>query len=212
MANSVMNYEKGFCESAFFAQCLHGGENTIEPSPQKDRYQEGLSFFFTLNLVYHIGSFAYSWVNTLNVKKLGYKLSLFIAAILFSVGLIIIMFIKDKYACMNRLDTVTRNPNGCNWYRSWSHCFLTCSKNILGSHLAILNSFNVIQIAVNVIVGLGLENLWDFEPKLMIGSGIVGGVISVIMSWFIIVSSREIGNSDDMNDEDTSGSDNPNSL
>ncbi|KAK8843148.1 hypothetical protein M9Y10_025344 [Tritrichomonas musculus] len=89
---------------------------------------------------------------------------------------------------------------------------LRVQKNILGSHLAILNSFNVIQIAVNVIVGLGLGNLWDFEPKLMIGSGIVGGVISVIMSWFIIFSSREIGNSDDMNDEDTSGSDNPNSL
>lgn len=114
---------------------------------------------------------------------------------------------------MNRLDRVIWNPNGCNWYRSWSHCFLTCSKNILGSHLAILNSFNVIsQIAVNIIVGLGLGNLWDFEPKFLIGSGIVGGVISVIMSWFIIVSSREIENSDDMNDEDNSGSDNPNSL
>ena len=76
-----------------------------------------------------------------------------------------------------------------------------------------MNSFNVIsQIAVNIIVGLGLGNLWDFEPKFLIGSGIVGGVISVIMSWFIIVSSREIENSDDMNDEDNSGSDNPNSL
>ena len=58
IANSLMNYEKGCWESAFFAQYLYGGENTIEPSPQKDRYQEGLSFFFTVNLIYSIVSFS----------------------------------------------------------------------------------------------------------------------------------------------------------
>lgn len=85
----------------------------------------------------------------------------------------------------------------------------------LGAHLAILNSFNVVgPISANAVVGMGLGNLWKFGPRFMIGSGIAGGEISVVMSWFIIIPSRAIENSDEISyDEESSyGSDHPDSL
>ena len=67
------------------------------------------------------------------------------------------------------------------------------------------------QVFANVVVGLALGNLWKFEPKFMIGSGCVGGVVAIIMSWFIIIPTREIENSEN-DDDESSGSDHPNSL
>lgn len=215
IANSLMNYEKGVWESAFYAQYLYGGVNTTFDSPQKDLYQDGLSFFFTVNLVYSVVSFAYSWINTLVVKKLGYRLSLFIAAALFSAGLVLIMFVKNKYACMLFWIFLFGVPTVVTQTIPSAIVSLSVPPSSLGAHLAILNSFNVIgQIFANVVVGMGLGNLWKFEPRFMIGSGIVGGVISVVMSWFIIIPSRAIENSDELSyDEESSyGSDHPDSL
>ncbi|KAK8892718.1 hypothetical protein M9Y10_029959 [Tritrichomonas musculus] len=210
--NSAMTYEKGCWESDFYGGFIYGGKNTIENSPEKDRYQEGLSFFFTVNLVNSIVCFSYSWVNTFVVNKLGFKLSCFIGAIMYCTGLILIMFLKQKYVCMLIWIILFGVPCCVTGSVPGAIVSLSVPSNTLGSHLAILNSFNVVgQVFANVIVGLGLGNLWDFKARFMIGSGIAGGIAAVIMSWFIIVPSREIVNSES-NDDESSGSDNPNSL
>lgn len=211
---SIMNYEKGVWESDFYASYIYGGKNTIDDSPEKTKYQNGLSFFFTVNLVYCIVSFSYSWVNTFVVNKLGYKLTCFIAAILYVVGLILIMIVKNKYACMIFWIVLFGIPTVATGTVPGAIVSLSVPLSTLGSHLAILNSFNVIgQIFANVVVGMGLGNLWRFQPRFMIGSGCVGGAVAVVMSWFIIIPSREIENSsDDMKDDESSGSDRPNSL
>lgn len=76
IASSLMSYEKGVWASAFCAQCLYGGANTTFDSPQRGLRQDGPSFFFTVNLVHSVVSFAYSWIGTLVAKKLGCRLPL----------------------------------------------------------------------------------------------------------------------------------------
>ncbi|KAK8876336.1 hypothetical protein M9Y10_006534 [Tritrichomonas musculus] len=209
--NSAMNYEKGCYESDFYAGYLYGGDNG-GTKEQKDTYQKGVSFFFTVNLVNSIVCFCYNWVNTFVVNKLGFKVTLFVMSILFSTGLVLQMFIKNKYICMIIWILLFGIPGAANGSVPGAIVSLSVPSSTLGSHLAILNSFNVIgQIFANVVVGLALGNLWDFQPRFMIGSGIAGGVAAIIMSWFIIVPSREIENSEN-DDDESSGSDHPNSL
>lgn len=213
--NSAMNYEKGCYESDFYGSFIYGGDNNApEGSEPKEKFQDGLAFFFTVNLVNSIVCFCYNWVNTFVVNKLGFKLSLFIGALLYSVGLILVMFIKQKYVDMIIWILLFGIPGAIAGSVPGAIVSLSVPSSTLGSHLAILNSFNVIgQIFANVVVGLALGNLWKFQPRFMIGSGIAGGVVAVVMSWFIIVPTREIENSSgDMNDDESSGSDHPNSL
>ena len=211
--NSAMTYEKGCWESDFYATNIYKGKNTIDKSDAKDRYQDGISFFFTVNLVNSLVCFAYSWVNTFVVNKLGFRLSLFIPSILYTVGLVLVMFIAQKYICMIIWIVLYGLPGCISGSVPGAIVSLSVPSSTLGSHLAILNSFNVIgQVFANVLVGLALGNLWDFNPKFMIGSGCVGGAVAIIMSWFIIIPSREIENSDNDNDDESSGSDHPNSL
>lgn len=210
----IMFYEKGVWESAFYAQYLYGGENKTYKCPEQERYQAGLSFFFTVSLVTSIVCFAYSWVNTFVVNKLGYKLSLIIASSLIAAGMVLVMFVKNKYGCLVIWIFLMGLPSVIGGTVPGAIVSLSVPSSTLGSHLAILNSFNVIgQIVANVGVGMGLGNLWDFEPRFMIGSGCVGGVLSIITSFFIVVPSRAVEHSDDDKiDEDTSDSDHPNSL
>ena len=211
--NSAMNYEKGCFESDFYGKNIFKGENTLYESDEKKRYQKGMSFFFTVNLANSLICFTYSWFNTFVVNKLGFKLSLFIGSILYTTGLILVMFITQKYVCMLIWICLYGLPGCIAGSVPGAIVSLSVPSSTLGSHLAILNSFNVIgQIFANVVVGLALGNLWHFNPKFMIGSGCVGGVVAVIMSWFVIVPSREIENSENDNDDESSGSDHPNSL
>ena len=93
--NSAMTYEKGCWESHFFATTIYKGKNTLEDTPEKKRYQDGISFFFTVNLVNSLVCFAYSWANTFVVNKLGFKLSLFIPSIMHTTGLIMVIILNS---------------------------------------------------------------------------------------------------------------------
>lgn len=213
-AVSLMNYEKGCWESAFYAQYLYGGTNTTYDSPEKDKYQAGLSFFFTVTLAANICCFVYNWANTWVVEKLGYKIISLIAVSLFTGGIVLAMFVKNKYICLVIWILCIYVPSVITGTVPGAIVSLSVSSSTLGSQLAILNSFCVAgQILANVIVGMGLGNLWNFEPKYMIGSGVVGGAIAIVLSLFIIVPSRDVGDfEDEDNDDQSSESDHPNSL
>ena len=131
---------------------------------------------------------------------------------MYTTGLILVMFIAQKSVCMIIWIVLYGLPGCISGSVPGAIVSLSVPSSTLGSHLAILNSFNVIgQIFSNVVVGLALGNLWPFESKFMIGSGCVGGAVAIIMSWFIIIPSREIENFEN-DDDESSGSDHPNSL
>lgn len=78
---------------------IYNGENMTYMHLEKDKYQDGFSFFFTVSLVTSIVCFAYSRVNKFVVNKLSYKLSLTTISSLIAIFILPIIFIKNKSGC-----------------------------------------------------------------------------------------------------------------
>lgn len=207
-------YEKGTYESKFWASSIYKGDQTTGATQeQKDLYQEGLSFFFWVSFALNCINFAYSWVNSWVVGKLGYRMCIFVSMILYSTGLILLFFITQKIVCLLIWLILFSFPSTIACTVPGAIVSLSVPSSSLGSHLAILNSFCVAgQIFANVVVGMGLGNFWDFKPNIMIGSGCVLGVIGVFFGWLIIIPSREVVNDLSDNVNESSSSDRPDSL
>lgn len=184
----------------FFGHDIYKGVSS-GTGAEKAAYDEGVNFGMLVIAVSNVLVLLYSVVQSKVIEKFGLKLSYAMSQIIEGICLILVFFVKNKYALM-----AIFAPLGisCTIFNSvpFSVVGLIVPQEQMGIYMGVLNSFAVVgQQCANFALGSGVGAISSRKAPI-IGSGAFFAFIAAVMCIWIIVPEQDQEILEPLNNDD----------
>ena len=184
----------------FFGSDIYNGISN-GTNEQKSLYNEGVNFGMLVIAVSNVLVLLYSMIQSKVIEKLGLKLSYALSQIIEGICLILVFFVKNKYALMGIFAPLGIS---CSIFNSvpFSVVGLIVPQEQMGIYMGVLNSFAVVgQQCANFALGSGVGAI-SHRKAPIIGSGAVFAFIAALMCMWIIVPEQDQEVLEPLNNDD----------
>lgn len=174
--------------SHFIARDVFHGDNTSTDQEKIDLYDKGVAFAMICGSVRYGSQFIYGFLCTKISEWIGYRWTTFFGYTCMTVSLFLFLFVNNRYAYLGisvlvgiGFHTATTLP-----FTITSIC-TSVLKLDFGAYYGIFMMFSVLgeQIS-NIGIGNGLGIIWPDDPRMLIVISSGFGVVSMILSLWII--------------------------
>lgn len=185
---AISYYQYGIQFSHFMAYDVYHGDNTSSDQEKIDLYDKGIAFAMICSAVRFSAQFIYGFICAKISDWIGFRWTAFFGYTCMTAGLFVFLFVNNRYFYLGisvlvgiGFHTATTVP-----FSIVSIC-TTVLKLDFGAYYGIFMMFSVCgeQIS-NIGLGIGLGKIWPEDPRMLIVISSGFGVISMLLSLWII--------------------------
>lgn len=205
----VSYYQIGFQLSDACGREIFKGDNAIDADQSLiDKYQEGVSWAMSCNVLNYAIQFVFSLISPYLAKCVSLKWIYCSTLFLSGIAYMLFFFVKDKIGIM-----IMCIPVGLVQVAAFSipYAIVTMLFPIgeLGGNIGIINCFCALgQQTSNFLIGIGAAEIWPGRPSFLIGISCIFAFLGTIAAFWIIVpeEKKDINSID--SEEDSTKEDN----
>ena len=185
----------------FFGYDIYGGRSD-GTDEQKALYNDGVNFGMLVVAVSNVLVLIYGFFQEKVIKICGMKLAYALSQIIEGICLVLVFFVKNKWALMGIFAPLGIS---CNIFNSVPYAVVaTCvPQEQMGVYMGVLNSCCVVgQQISNFLLGSGVGALSKTRKAPIIGCGCVFAFLSALLCFWIIVPKQELEMQEPLNSVD----------
>ncbi|KAH0791979.1 major facilitator superfamily transporter [Histomonas meleagridis] len=174
----------------FFGFDIYNGRSN-GTAEQVEQYNDGVNFGMLVIAVSNVLVLIYGFFQEKVIQICGMKLAYALSQIIEGICLVLVFFVKNKWALMGIFAPLGIS---CNIFNSVPYAVVgTCvSQEQMGTYMGVLNSCCVVgQQISNFLLGSGVGALSKNWKAPIIGSGSVFAFLSALLCFWIIVPEQE---------------------